>query len=258
MDNFFFETKQGYCGHYAMAFASAMRAAGIPANVVVGYSGGAWNEFGNYVLVRQSDAHAWVEAKIDDTNWQRFDPTKGVPLLDTSSNISQETGATTPLLQRPGTTFTLPDRLNRIARWVDHQFVRLNNEILTFDAKSREDFLNKLSLGRVVSYLAIWGLTLSALLVPLLLFKFFTGRDPLALLDTKFTALAGKIGFHRAPAEGRLDFSERIAQARPDIANGIRTYTQLWSRCYFTDNVTPEDVAHLKKILFGIRQSVSG
>ncbi|MFL2930958.1 MAG: hypothetical protein ACJZ4P_07430 [Candidatus Micropelagos sp.] len=48
---------------------------------------------------RQSDAHAWVEAKIDGTNWQRYDPTKVVPLLDTSSNISQETGATTPLLQ---------------------------------------------------------------------------------------------------------------------------------------------------------------
>ncbi len=257
MDNFFFETKQGYCGHYAMAFATAMRAAGIPANVVVGYSGGAWNEFGNYALVRQSDAHAWVEAKIDGTNWQRYDPTKVVPLLNASTNISQETGATTPLLQRPGTTFTLPDRLSRIARWVDHQFVRLNNEILTFDAKSREDFLNKLSLGRVLSYLAIWGLTLSALLAPLLLFKLFTGRDPLTLLDSKFTALAGKIGFHRAPAEGRLDFSKRIAQERPDIAERVRAYTQLWSRCYFTNNVSSDDVAHLKEILIGIRQSVS-
>ena len=180
-----------------------------------------------------------------------------MPLLDTSSNISQETGATTPLLQRPGTNFTLPDRLSRIARWVDHQFVRLNNEILTFDAKSREDFLNKLSLGRVLSYLAIWGLTLSALLAPLLLLKFFTGRDPLTLLDSKFTTLAGKIGFHRAPAEGRLDFSERIAQERPDIAERLRTYSQLWSRCYFTNNVSSDDVAHLKKILIGIRQSES-
>ncbi|MFL2930959.1 MAG: hypothetical protein ACJZ4P_07435 [Candidatus Micropelagos sp.] len=135
--------------------------------------------------------------------------------------------------------------------------MRLNNEILTFDAKSREDFLNKLSLGRVLSYLAIWGLTLSALLAPLLLLKFFTGRDPLTLLDSKFTTLAGKIGFHRAPAEGRLDFSERIAQERPDIAERLRTYSQLWSRCYFTNNVSSDDVAHLKKILIGIRQSVS-
>ena len=136
--------------------------------------------------------------------------------------------------------------------------MRLNNEILTFDAQSRKDFLSELSLGRVLTYLAIWGLTVSALLIPLLLFKFFTGRDPLTLLDSKFSILAGKIGFHRSPAEGRLDFSERIAQASPDIADGIRNYTQHWSRCYFTDNVTPDDVAHLKKILMGIRQSVSG
>ena len=258
MDDFFFETKQGYCGHYAMAFASALRAAGIPANVVVGYSGGAWNEFGNYVLVRQSDAHAWVEAKIDGSNWQRYDPTKVVSLIEETTNTPQEIGATTPLLKQPGNSFTVPDRLNRLARWVDHQIVRVNNEILTFDAQSRKDFLSELSLGRVLTYLVIWGLTVSALLIPLLLFKFFTGRDPLTILDSKFSILAGKIGFHRAPAEGRLDFSERIAQARPDIADGIRNYTQHWSRCYFTDNVTPDDVAHLKKILMGIRQSVSG
>ena len=261
MDDFFFETKQGYCGHYAMAFATALRAAGIPANVVVGYSGGSWNEFGDYVLVRQSDAHAWVEAKIDGKSWHRYDPTKVVPLIAAATTTSQETGATSPLLKQPSKSLTLPDRLSRLARWADNQIVRLNNEILTFDAKSREDFFNELSLGRLLSYLAIWGLTLMALIIPLLLFKFLTSRDPLTLLDMKFNTVAKKLGFHRAAAEGRLDFTERIATAiaktRPDMAELIRDYAKHWNRCYFTNEAKPDDVAYLKKALRGIRQAAT-
>ena len=55
--------------------ATAFRAAGIPANVVTGYLGGSWNEFGNYWMVRNNMAHAWVEARIDGVVWKRYDPT---------------------------------------------------------------------------------------------------------------------------------------------------------------------------------------
>ena len=63
--NFLFETRAGFCEHYASAFAVLMRAAGIPARVVTGYQGGELNTFGNYMTVRQADAHAWTEVWLE-------------------------------------------------------------------------------------------------------------------------------------------------------------------------------------------------
>jgi protein-glutamine gamma-glutamyltransferase len=75
VDDFLFHTRQGFCGHFASAFAMLMRAGGVPARVVTGYQGGEWNPIGGYLLVRRSDAHAWVEVWEDDRGWVRVDPT---------------------------------------------------------------------------------------------------------------------------------------------------------------------------------------
>lgn len=78
IDDFLFGTQRGFCEHYSSAFVVLMRAAGIPARVVTGYQGGWWNASGNYLLVRQSDAHAWAEVWREDSGWQRVDPTAAV------------------------------------------------------------------------------------------------------------------------------------------------------------------------------------
>lgn len=78
MDDFLFDTREGFCEHYASAFTVLMRAAGIPARVVTGYQGGYWNALGNYLLVRNSDAHAWGEVWLAGRGWVRADPTGAV------------------------------------------------------------------------------------------------------------------------------------------------------------------------------------
>lgn len=75
LDSFFFEAKTGFCSYFATSLATLLRAGGLQAHVVTGYLGGTWNNFGNYWLVKQSDAHAWVEVRLDDGSWQRLDPT---------------------------------------------------------------------------------------------------------------------------------------------------------------------------------------
>ena len=74
VDEFLFDTREGFCEHYASAFAVMMRAAGIPARVVTGYQGGELNSVGAYYIVRQSDAHAWTELWLADRGWVRVDP----------------------------------------------------------------------------------------------------------------------------------------------------------------------------------------
>jgi transglutaminase-like putative cysteine protease len=76
IDEFLFDGRRGFCEHYAGATAFILRASGIPARVVTGYQGGEFHPSG-YMIVRQSDAHAWVEAWLDGA-WTRIDPTAAV------------------------------------------------------------------------------------------------------------------------------------------------------------------------------------
>ena len=85
VDDFLFSTRQGYCEHYASAFTVMMRMAGVPARVVTGYQGGWYNEFGDYLLVKQSDAHAWSEIWLEGRGWTRVDPTAAVSPLRVQS-----------------------------------------------------------------------------------------------------------------------------------------------------------------------------
>src|SRR5690606_13549222 len=77
-DEFLFQTREGFCEHFASAFAVLMRAAGLPTRVVTGYQGGELNSVGEYYIVRQSDAHAWTEVWRQGAGWSRVDPTAAV------------------------------------------------------------------------------------------------------------------------------------------------------------------------------------
>jgi len=80
MDEFLFSRFKGFCEHYATAYATLARALGIPARVVVGYQGGAYNAAGGFWRISSKDAHAWTEVAVNGT-WQRVDPTEWVAPL---------------------------------------------------------------------------------------------------------------------------------------------------------------------------------
>ncbi len=71
---FLFTQKKGFCEHFAGSMVLLLRAAKVPARLVTGYIGGQFNRYGRYFIVRQKDAHTWVEAWIDG-QWKEFDPT---------------------------------------------------------------------------------------------------------------------------------------------------------------------------------------
>jgi hypothetical protein len=71
---FLFESKEGFCEHFSTSLALMLRTLDIPSRIVTGFMGGERNELGNYIIVRQRNAHSWVEAGIDG-KWARLDPT---------------------------------------------------------------------------------------------------------------------------------------------------------------------------------------
>lgn len=90
LSDFLFHARRGFCEHYAAAAASLLRLGGIPARVVTGYRGGEWNPWLRKITVRDSDAHAWVEAwDTASGEWLRYDPTNDVA-PDLAQQISRE------------------------------------------------------------------------------------------------------------------------------------------------------------------------
>ncbi|MCH1567792.1 MAG: DUF3488 and transglutaminase-like domain-containing protein, partial [Alphaproteobacteria bacterium] len=212
LDNFFFNTKSGYCSHYAMAMATALRAAGIPANVIIGYQGGEWNGFGQYYRIRQSDAHAWVEAEVEPGQWLRLDPTGIVPSAARSFQNRQIAAAN--IEKQPGWRGAVARGLQRVDAFV----VRLNSDIVLYDEQARRELLSGTMLGRLLSFVSFWLVASLAFIVPLFLWRWWVRRDPMVRLDQQFMALARKDGLERAIYEGRMDFARRWEHQTPLLA----------------------------------------
>ncbi|MGW8285052.1 MAG: transglutaminase family protein [Candidatus Deferrimicrobiaceae bacterium] len=88
VEEFLFRKRQGFCEHYAAGLTLLLRAAGIPARIAAGYLGGEWSDVGKYLIVRQSDAHAWTEGWIDG-RWVTLDAT---PSLGEGNPFFSRTG----------------------------------------------------------------------------------------------------------------------------------------------------------------------
>ena len=141
VDEFMFDTREGFCEHYASAFVVMMRAAGIPARVVTGYQGGEMNE--DYMIVRQSSAHAWAEAYIDGL-WRRFDPTNAVAPSRVEGGLAAAlpNESFVPRMARQSPGFLRDMQL----RWdaINHHWQRL---VIDFDNDSQASLWERTGLG---------------------------------------------------------------------------------------------------------------
>ena len=98
LDYFLFDRKEGHCEYFASAMVILLREAGIPSRLVNGFTGVEWHEWGNYLIIRQSHAHSWVEAFLPGRGWVVFDPTPPDPNTIASQSLSRM-GGTLDLLR---------------------------------------------------------------------------------------------------------------------------------------------------------------
>ena len=138
IDEFLFDTRSGFCEHYASAFVFLMRAAGIPARVATGYQGGWWSGAGGYLLVRQSDAHAWAEIWRDGVGWLRVDPTAAVAPQRIDLGARQVNDA--PNWTQAGWVRALRNHVDLVNRWWTQGVVR-------FDALRQRALLSEFGIS---------------------------------------------------------------------------------------------------------------
>lgn len=234
VDEFLFETRRGFCEHYAAAFVTLMRAAGIPARVVIGYHGGVYNDAGEYLMVRHSDAHAWTEVWLPERGWTRVDPTaaiapsrieygidgvrrlssQGLPLNAAAEAVLR--AIELPWFQRAWFRTRLAwDYLNfSWHRWVSN-----------YTLDRQREFLEHIGLTEY-SVPAMFAILLQLLfLYVLLLLRRRRTRDAVQELYERYCRKLARAGIVRGAAEGPLALAERARARRPDLAPAIDRIT---------------------------------
>ena len=258
IDEFLFQSRKGFCEHYASAFAFLMRAAGLPSRIVGGYLGGETNPFGGYLIVRQSDAHAWVEVQLPERGWVRIDPTAVVA----------------PERAEGGTEAAVPpeERMNR------YPFSEIpligdaaRNLLLGWDAANT--FWNRRVMGYTVGaqrrLLSRLGLSADSWKEPAaafggaLLLVFCTGallvllprpthgkrRDPVQQAYLKVCAKLAKAGVVRRPDQGPCDLLAEVRRLRPDLSQQVRPAIERYVRLRYGRGQPPaEQFQFLKEV----------
>lgn len=237
IDTFLFETRRGYCEHFASAFTFLMRAAGIPARVVGGYLGGSVNPFGDYLIVRQSDAHAWCEVWLKNQGWVRIDPTSVVA----PERVEQGAAFALPEFERPsffidGSSSLFSKAFNRIRLGWDAINYQWDAKVIGYSFSLQTTFFKRLGITsrdwKGWLKVAFWIMgTLGVIMGVGWFLLEFKNRERFSHVETSwriFKRKMEKAGVPKAPGEGPLDFLERIEEERPSAAPEARKIAGLY------------------------------
>lgn len=230
VDEFLFDTRRGFCEHYASSFTFLMRAAGIPARVVTGYLGGELNPLGDYLLIRQSDAHAWSEVWLPGAGWQRVDPTAAVAPERVERGLAEALDLRAELPDFLAHRGSLQAAIARHWDWINAQW---NGWVLGYGPELQREFLSRFGLGQVRDMLLALTVAVTAGLglTGLLLLR---RMRPAPVLDDalrqwqRLQRRLQPLGLAQRPAEGALDFAERISAQVPTLAAPLQEIVALY------------------------------
>jgi transglutaminase-like putative cysteine protease len=253
VDEFLFDTKRGFCGHYASAFAALMRAAGIPARVVTGYHGGTLNPYGDYWILRQSEAHAWTEVWIEGRGWMRIDPTAAIAPERVERGLADAVSADDPLASR----------WQRNTSWFVGARLRLDllrevwrERILDFNQDSQRKLLEFLKVPEPDGQKLVMVLAAAmALVLAWLTWQIHRelappSKDVAARTYARLCAKLAAAGIARLPHEGAEAYALRVAQLRPDLADTVTALCRHYSSLRYA---TPSARITLGQFQAGVR-----
>lgn len=246
IDTFLFETRSGFCSHYATAFVYLLRIAKIPARVVGGYQGGEINKVGGFMEVRQADAHAWAEAWLENKGWVRFDPTAAIApeRVERGVNVDLQiaSGAVNfgPVIGDSAALSWLK-RSRQLWQSIDYNWQRW---VINYNGANQMQFLQALGVDGIAA-LAKW--LLGSLLLVTLPLAWWLLKNPAKTADKpllvyrRFCGKLANAGVVIRQGEGAKDFAERAKKQLPESAARIEQITALFIRLrYQADTVAGE------------------
>lgn len=252
IDKFLFESQKGFCSHYSGSFVFMMRAAGIPARIVVGYLGGEWSEKGDYLAVRQYDAHAWAEVWLAGEGWRRVDPTSWVAPSRVEGGLEAAVEYEGSFLE--GNPFSAHNFkwLDGIREKMDAMQYGWRRWILGYDSDSQtnllKSILDKMSSVPLAALIGVLFLGIFLLwFVMLGLFRRQTYEAYEHQLYRKFCKRMEKHGILREPQQTPYEFALLASEKLPHKAVAIRSFSSLYQQlCYVPGGVAEREQPHQK------------
>jgi transglutaminase-like putative cysteine protease len=256
VDDFLFNTRRGFCEHFASAFTMLARAAGIPARVVTGYQGGEFNPMGGYLIVRQSDAHAWSEVWLEGQGWTRVDPTGAVAPERVEHGLDAAMSEDEPV---PGRFLGRISAFTQVRLAWDALNTFWNDEVVEFSARQQRSLLERLGIKD-----ADWEalgvalvLTLAGFFTALSLYLAWQfrphNRDPVARIYAQLCRRFASKQLPRLPHEGPSDYIARITQARPDLAASLTEARTLYISLRYGPSPLASQLSRLKFLVSQLR-----
>jgi len=254
VDEFLFDTKQGFCEHIAASFVFLMRAAGVPARVVTGYQGGEVNPVDQYLVVRQADAHAWAEVWLQERGWFRVDPTAIVVPARVDAGIAAAVplGSALPLLMRTniGWLRTMRDNWEALGnKW--------NQWVLGYNPDRQRDLMMRFGVRtpswQTLAMVLFWSVASVIALIALWLFARIQRADPPQRIWLAFCRKLARAGLARRGEEGPIDFSERAAARWPARADALRAIARLYVDLRYGKDADRQSLAQFKGLVRGLR-----
>ncbi|WP_439669587.1 Transglutaminase-like enzyme, putative cysteine protease [Cupriavidus necator] len=250
VDSFVFDTRRGFCEHYASSFVFLMRAAGVPARVVTGYQGGEYNPIGNHYVVRQSDAHAWAEVWLDGRGWVRVDPTSAVAPGRIEQGLDAVVGSEAADWRPSQQPAWLKD-----LRWAYEGVVYTwQRWVLQYDHAQQQRLLLALGAGVGAGQLLAGVLGALCLLALVPLWRRRGPADPVDAAYARFCALLARHGCERAQAEGPQDFAARASARLPRAADAIAAVSAAYVGLRYGNLQAAGHAQALAAMRAGIRQ----
>jgi protein-glutamine gamma-glutamyltransferase len=258
VETFLFETRTGFCSHYAAAFVYLMRAANVPARVVTGYQGGTLNEVGGFLEIRQADAHAWAEVWIKDRGWVRYDPTAAVApeRIDQTSYFQQQFGdelaQLVPRRNLQG-SFEWLKTTRELWRSLDYSWQRW---VINYHSANQLKFLASLGisgLNKMIYWLIAGIAVFTAVLCGYLFRQRQKPKDKALQLYTRFCKKMATTGLVIRAGEGPQDFAGRIKSVSPELAGPVDRITGLFIRYRYGKKPSGQDLSLLKAAISELR-----
>ena len=235
MDRFLFDTRAGFCEHFAGSFAFLLRAAGVPVRLVGGYLGGRVNPLGGHLVVRQADAHVWCEVLLDGS-WQRIDPTAAAAprrLQATADELLGGGGTDSPFALL--SFARLPAWLQPLANTWDLVDSRWNRWVMEYSFADQVQLLRLAGLNVGIGRGAAQALVVGAGLLAagwFLLLALVRPRDrradPVARDWRRFCTALARAGLKRRPHQGPISLLQTIRAERPDLADQAEAIIDLY------------------------------
>jgi transglutaminase-like putative cysteine protease len=254
VDDFLFDTRRGFCGHYASAFAMLMRAAGVPARIVTGYYGGTYNPYAGYWIVRQSNAHAWDEIWIGGRGWMRVDPTAAIAPARVESGLDGTLAAEQLGLGIRARVPWITDlrlRLDALGQLWRQRFLGFNQvaqlsliERLGIEEPDAQKIVLVMAAGLMLAFVwLIWQLRRE---------QHTETKDPAVLAYRRLGRRLAAIGLPRRPHEGAEGYAARVGRARPDLAVTVAALCGSYAQLRYAAPA-PGRAADLEAFAAGVR-----